>query len=313
MASCYIHYILCGSNASPLQAMEKFGHTFQRRDGGNGKLFPLSDQSPGSHRVSPVASPITPHPRPRLAVRRSRAPPRNEMGFIYCDHVGCQDNPPVFRRPCEWNKHMDKHDRPYKCNDQECAKLPGFTYSGGLLRHQREVHRMHSQGKKLMCPFADCNRSSGRGFSRHENLKEHLRRLHKADEQQPRHQEITPMDIVNTNPNPPTYNKASISQIISNTDVVLPSMSGPTPPASRRPTLHSPMPNSPLSPPLLPSTTRKRLYSESSAHGSEGETNEICDLRDEVFRLRSEIQSKDTRLDELERIVKGLQRAAQDH
>lgn len=78
-----------------------------------------------------------------------------------------------------YSKHMDKHDRPYKCLDPECEKMQGFTYSGGLLRHQREVHKMHSKGKKLMCPYPGCNRSSGKGFTRQENLKEHLRRLHR--------------------------------------------------------------------------------------------------------------------------------------
>lgn len=72
---------------------------------------------------------------------------------------------------------MDKHDRPYKCMEPGCAKIQGFTYSGGLLRHQREVHKKNIK-KPLMCPYADCNRSTGNGFTRQENLKEHLRRRH---------------------------------------------------------------------------------------------------------------------------------------
>lgn len=74
---------------------------------------------------------------------------------------------------------MDKHDRPYKCYEPGCDKIQGFTYSGGLLRHQREVHKKHTDAKKpLMCPYADCNRSAGNGFTRQENLREHLRRRH---------------------------------------------------------------------------------------------------------------------------------------
>jgi hypothetical protein len=77
------------------------------------------------------------------------------------------------------SKHMDKHDRPYKCLEPGCDKIQGFTYSGGLLRHQREVHKKNINAKKpLMCPYADCNRSTGNGFTRQENLKEHLRRRH---------------------------------------------------------------------------------------------------------------------------------------
>jgi hypothetical protein len=75
---------------------------------------------------------------------------------------------------------MDKHDRPYKCHARGCEKLQGFTYSGGLLRHEREVHKLHGGTKKsLFCPHNDCKRSSGAGFTRKENLAEHIRRVHR--------------------------------------------------------------------------------------------------------------------------------------
>jgi len=73
----------------------------------------------------------------------------------------------------------DKHDRPYKCLAEGCEKLPGFTYSGGLLRHEREVHHKHGGPRKqLNCPHQTCKRHHGKGFSRQENLNEHLRRVH---------------------------------------------------------------------------------------------------------------------------------------
>jgi hypothetical protein len=75
---------------------------------------------------------------------------------------------------------MDKHERPYKCTAPGCEKLQGFTYSGGLLRHQREVHKMHGGTKKpLYCPEPNCKRNSGSGFTRKENLSEHIRRVHR--------------------------------------------------------------------------------------------------------------------------------------
>lgn len=74
---------------------------------------------------------------------------------------------------------MDKHERPYVCTAKGCEKIQGFTYSGGLLRHEREVHGKHGgPKKKLLCPHLTCKRSSGKGFSRQENLAEHLRRVH---------------------------------------------------------------------------------------------------------------------------------------
>ena len=76
---------------------------------------------------------------------------------------------------------MDKHNRPYVCEDPGCEKVRGFTYSGGLRRHQREVHRQHGGPKtSRMCPYRDCKRSVGVGFSRKENLQEHLRRCHRG-------------------------------------------------------------------------------------------------------------------------------------
>jgi hypothetical protein len=47
------------------------------------------------------------------------------------------------------------------------------------LRHEREVHNKHGGPRKqLNCPHPNCKRHSGKGFSRQENLNEHLRRVH---------------------------------------------------------------------------------------------------------------------------------------
>ena len=74
---------------------------------------------------------------------------------------------------------MDKHTRPYTCEEEGCESR-GFTYSGGLHRHQREVHNQHGGPKaRCMCPYQDCKRSTGQGFSRRENLQEHIRRVHR--------------------------------------------------------------------------------------------------------------------------------------
>ncbi|KAI1982101.1 hypothetical protein LOZ53_006329 [Ophidiomyces ophidiicola] len=204
--------------------------------------------------------------RPRLAIKRARDPPRNEAGQIYCDHPECRNITPTFRRPCEWNKHMDKHDRPYKCCNPDCTKLPGFTYSGGLLRHQREVHDMHTPRKRLMCPHTECNRSSGKGFTRQENLNEHLRRLHSRASQK------------NTIP--------------------------PTPSTKRSPSGSEKIPGkvSGSASPIQPAKKRKRTMSDP------GNSSGVDSLRGEVVRLRTEIQQKDSRLDELEKVVKELRK-----
>lgn len=84
-------------------------------------------------------------------------------------------------------KHMDKHTRPYVCEEVGCERIQGFTYSGGLHRHQREVHHKHGDPKiSCLCPHRDCQRSIvGRGFTRKENLAEHLRRVHRGEVDEP--------------------------------------------------------------------------------------------------------------------------------
>ncbi|KAI6244994.1 hypothetical protein HI914_06872 [Erysiphe necator] len=120
---------------------------------------------------------------------------KREDGKFVCRWPGCTEDVRVFNRKCEWSKHMDKHDRPYKCPAEGCEKLPGFTYSGGLLRHQREVHNLHGGPRKqLNCPHPNCKRFSGKGFSRQENLNEHLRRVHTDTNNELHHGEETEDD-----------------------------------------------------------------------------------------------------------------------
>ena len=150
-----------------------------------------------------------------LPPKRVGEPPRNNDGKLVCT-VDARCENLNFERKCEWrrvfshaqgsasgkantfdSKHMDKHDRPYKCGYPQCSKLQGFTYSGGLLRHEREVHKKHGGPREsLMCPFKDCKRSTGAGFTRKENLNEHLRRVHRRadDESRARDEEQSAVD-----------------------------------------------------------------------------------------------------------------------
>lgn len=154
------------------------------------------DLAVGRMDSSPPASPgrSKPVPKPQREVTKL------DNGRFYCDWPNCTEEIKDFGRKCEWrlvdkflisfwwrnradyflfSKHMDKHDRPYKCPSEGCEKLPGFTYSGGLLRHEREVHNKHGGPRKqLNCPHENCKRHTGKGFSRQENLNEHLRRVH---------------------------------------------------------------------------------------------------------------------------------------
>ncbi|PNY26840.1 Uncharacterized protein TCAP_03232 [Tolypocladium capitatum] len=133
------------------------------------------DPSPGVGSPS-LASRIRPIPKPDRDVTKQAD------GKFHCPLSDCREDLRAFSRKCEWNKHMDKHERPYRCPADGCENLPGFTYSGGLLRHEREVHGKHGGPKNTVnCPHPNCKRHTGKGFSRQENLNEHLRRVHTMD------------------------------------------------------------------------------------------------------------------------------------
>ncbi|KAF2025140.1 hypothetical protein EK21DRAFT_104160 [Setomelanomma holmii] len=212
--------------------------------------------------------------RKNHSYKRAEEPPRNQEGKMICRHPDCTGL--FFDRKCEWSKHMDKHDRPYKCNVKGCEKLQGFTYSGGLLRHEREVHKMHGGTKKsLFCPFHDCKRSSGAGFTRKENLAEHIRRVHR---------------------------RTSMSADMHGLIIRRETMEG-SPIAESRHTSESPY-------------TRAVEYREdddfSSLKRKRGSDSGLSergteDLRNEIKRLRQENEEKDSRLRQLEQAVMALQ------
>ncbi|KFH45031.1 hypothetical protein ACRE_041410 [Hapsidospora chrysogenum ATCC 11550] len=137
----------------------------------------VPDQLPESKDTSPSAE--SPPSRAKGMSKPERDVVKQADGKFHCPLADCKEEVRAFSRKCEWNKHMDKHERPYRCLVAGCENLPGFTYSGGLLRHEREVHGKHGGPKNTVnCPHPNCKRHTGKGFSRQENLNEHLRRVH---------------------------------------------------------------------------------------------------------------------------------------
>jgi hypothetical protein len=111
------------------------------------------------------------------AICRPEPHPQDEQGNYICLWQECSEKNYKWGRLSEWNKHMDRHERPYKCEQLSCVNLPGFTYPGGINRHLREVHLV--QPTRILCPFSGCDRNApGNGFTRKENLAEHKRRRH---------------------------------------------------------------------------------------------------------------------------------------
>ncbi|MCJ1281451.1 hypothetical protein MMC26_000770, partial [Xylographa opegraphella] len=252
----------------------------------NSQDYP-SPHSDGSDRASSLCSVMPPNLSPALPQATSPStdgnlsrrqsnntnddpPPRNSQGQIICDRSDCTLPPPTFARKCEWTKHMDKHTRPYVCREPGCEKIQGFTYSGGLLRHEREVHKQHGGPKApRMCPHRDCKRSSGTGFSRKENLNEHLRRVHRG----------VGIDVSDVIAEPLSlYAGLHLQGGPSATQA-----QGLVPPATQT------------------QRKRRRGYVEGEEEAREGETLEL-----KVRRLEKELVEKDARLKALEALVQRL-------
>ncbi|KAF2825808.1 hypothetical protein CC86DRAFT_382799 [Ophiobolus disseminans] len=213
--------------------------------------------------------------RKNHSYKRAEEPPRNQEGKMICRHHECAGL--FFDRKCEWSKHMDKHDRPYKCNVKGCEKLQGFTYSGGLLRHEREVHKLHGGTKKsLYCPFHDCKRSSGAGFTRKENLAEHVRRVHRR-----------------------TSMSADMHGLIIRRDTTIEG----SPLLESRHASESPYSRAVEFREDLDLAGLKRKRGSDSGLSERGSD----DMRAEIKRLRQENEEKDSRLRQLERAVMALQ------
>ena len=243
-------------------------------------LYPTADTSPFAvpHTTIP-ASRKTSYGSPQSI--KSEEPSRNEEGEIYCTHNDCLANPPTFARKCEWTKHMDKHNRPYVCEEPGCEKILGFTYSGGLSRHQREVHKKYGGAKaSCLCPHKYCKRSTGPPFSRRENLVEHIRRVHQGVEEEGGEAIST---TTSTSPQGRKRKREPSHQLEEDKE---PSDSEP----SKR---------------QKPSAPTEESHEEASTK-PEADTGDSEDLRAQVKSLQLELQRKDERLRKLEEIVARL-------
>ncbi|GAM87856.1 hypothetical protein ANO11243_058840 [Dothideomycetidae sp. 11243] len=106
-------------------------------------------------------------------------------GLYYCPYTtteNCNHKPTKLK--CNYDKYIDSHIKPFRCrSDQECGILQ-FSSTACLLRHEREAHGMHGHGARpYLCQYPACERAeAGKGFPRHYNLMDHMRRVHGHEE-----------------------------------------------------------------------------------------------------------------------------------
>ncbi|EEP79574.1 predicted protein [Uncinocarpus reesii 1704] len=161
--------------------------------------------------------------------------------------------------------------------------VAGTGLTGSLTRPRLAVKRARdpprNAGGQIYCDHPDCYENapvfrrpcewnSGKGFTRQENLNEHLRRLHRGS------QDLT----VPPTPRSPPSSAKTVEETTSSALAI-----------------HSAM--------------KRKRASSGSENDSETTLSNIQALREEVVRLRSQIQQKDSRLDELEKVVRELRQS----
>ena len=87
-----------------------------------------------------------------------------------CAHPGCNSQA-IFTRGCDLRKHFRRHTKSLFCRHEDC---PQSTEGGFSSRKDRDRHEAkHRPG--VQCQWEGCERV----FSRVDNMKDHVRRIHR--------------------------------------------------------------------------------------------------------------------------------------
>ncbi|KAK0620019.1 hypothetical protein B0T14DRAFT_222711 [Immersiella caudata] len=83
------------------------------------------------------------------------------------------------RYRAELNKHIRRHEKPFKCDVPGCVRSEqGFTAFNNLARHEQSVHG--SLGVKYRCTEGQCI-IKGKRCPRADNFRQHLKGVHRID------------------------------------------------------------------------------------------------------------------------------------
>lgn len=95
---------------------------------------------------------------------------QNPDGTWRCAYPGCSSRA-VFTRGCDLRKHFNRHSKHLFCRYEGCPQATegGFSSNKDRTRHEAK----HNPG--ILCEWKGCNRV----FSRVDNMKDHVRRIHK--------------------------------------------------------------------------------------------------------------------------------------
>lgn len=124
----------------------------------------LSDFESPSSRHRPASPPSNPADLTRYGI------PAGE-GVWRCGYPSCTSQA-LFRRGCDLRKHFNRHRKHLFCRYEGCpqSKQGGFSSKKDRTRHEAK----HNPG--IVCEWDGCERV----FSRVDNMKDHVRRIHRG-------------------------------------------------------------------------------------------------------------------------------------
>ncbi|KAJ5291177.1 C2H2 type zinc finger domain protein [Penicillium angulare] len=93
----------------------------------------------------------------------------SDNGSWRCAFVGCSSKT-TFQRGCDLRKHYKRHDRHFFCRHPECPK----SLSGGFSSKKDRGRHEAKHNPTITCEWDGCERV----FSRMDNMRDHLRRVH---------------------------------------------------------------------------------------------------------------------------------------
>jgi hypothetical protein len=77
-------------------------------------------------------------------------------------------------------KHVQRHEKPFKCDVPDCTRKVGFTTKNDLERHQKSIHQKipnSSNDRSFRCMGAKCG-AKKKIWPRLDNFKSHCVRVH---------------------------------------------------------------------------------------------------------------------------------------
>ncbi|KAG8625246.1 hypothetical protein KVT40_006997 [Elsinoe batatas] len=98
---------------------------------------------------------------------------RNDQGTWSCAFPGCTSKS-TFQRGCDLRKHYRRHTKTLFCRQAGCPQATegGFSSKKDRARHEAK------HNPQIHCEWPGCDRL----FSRVDNMKDHVRRIHKKDQ-----------------------------------------------------------------------------------------------------------------------------------